>query len=423
MYKKYQFYIPIIVIQIYLWIVLALFKFGPWDWPVEPKNPIYLYIITSYILIFIGYCLGIKSIKKCNVTNLFSSKNLEKFIFIGFILAIPTCFARSGSLFPTIILGITETGYAYNLSQESRLAIFEKVRFLLAYPLFALTPLYIVNFQFLNRKFKIFGSFVILFYLSIYVSIGTNKGLFDLFVISIFIILFKLIKSQKVLRLKPILKKGLIYIISAVLIFNFFTKGQMEREGMVGVRGVHVWGSTEIQAEINGPDFISDYYYLGYLSLSKYLAHGYYALSQSFNIDFGNTFPFGNSQFLARNFNKLLDTDKFIDDSFPARFEVERGWSYLGLWHTAYSWYLSEVGHFGTLILFSIISFLLGRSWKQSLVYYESLPLIKFVFCVMIFIYLPLNNQMFQDGENTILFFMMYLVFPVIKKLRSRKIQ
>lgn len=122
--------------------------------------------------------------------------------------------------------------------------------------------------------------------------------------------------------------------------------------------------------------------------------------------------------FLARNADRVFGTNYFQSQAIPSLLEEETGWSRYVSWHSIYPWLASDFGWVGAVIMLGIISFLLGLSWRLALndagpewVALASLLL-------LLFAYVPANNQMLQSGENvSALFLTVLLAIFRIRKL------
>ena len=195
---------------------------------------------------------------------------------------------------------------------------------------------------------------------------------------------------------------------------------QVQRGGGVGINGVLNTGSGLIYAETGMlSNILSDNYRIFYESITRYLVQGYYALALSFDINHTTTFGFGNSMFLARNANSIFETTYFTQQSLPGLLEAKHEWGMFTLWHSIYTWFASDFGHIGALILISIFSYLLSISWGLSLCTLQHKWIIMFSLLLILFYYIPANNQIFQSGESCIGFFLILIGL----KLRFRSKQ
>lgn len=220
-------------------------------------------------------------------------------------------------------------------------------------------------------------------------------------------------------RLTP--KVLLVFGALIFALFGFFGAGQAQRAGDAGVLGAFDSGDGVIFADRE--HFVSmllpDSLVIFFESITRYVTQGYYALSLTFSIVSGSTFGFGNSMFLARNVDALTEGTYFTLQSLPGLLEQSNGWSMTGLWHSIYPWIASDFGFFGTLIVVGVFGYILGLSWGLSLVAPHPIYIIICYFLLIIFYYIPANNQIFQIGETAVGFFLcgVYALIVGRKKL------
>jgi hypothetical protein len=157
---------------------------------------------------------------------------------------------------------------------------------------------------------------------------------------------------------------------------------------------------------------------IGFESIARYLGQGYYALSMAFHIDHTTTFGFGNSMFLARNADAIFGTDYFTTGSLPGLLEAQTGWSAVALWHSIYPWLASDFGFAGALVVVGGFAYLLGLSWGRSLTTAGAPWLLMTFMMVILFFYVPGNNQIFQTAETCVAFFI--VSFQLLWMRRSR---
>ena len=95
----YQKITPLVIIQGFLSLVLFSFIYGPWPWPINDENPVFLYLIVCQLIIIIGY-LSSKHLKQV-ITPSRKYKFRKNQILIVFILSLIlsflTLYGRTGS--------------------------------------------------------------------------------------------------------------------------------------------------------------------------------------------------------------------------------------------------------------------------------------------------------------------------------------
>jgi len=413
--------LPLIVIQLYLSLVLCAFTFGPWPWPISNDNPVFFYLIVCQLVMISGY-LSSKYLKpKIIPKKKFQYRKNQ--IFIIFILSLLvsflTLYGRTGSVNLNIFTDFSDVGENYKSTLEGRSVFVEYIRMVFSVSLFMFIPLGLYNFKNLSLKYKFLFGISLFVHVAVYIKMGTNKGLFDLISFLPWLYLIYQFKQQNKIYYKKLLIRGfyLVFLLSLALLF--FTQSQLQRPGEVGKKAIQDMGVSFLEANQEKPDFVKEEYYLGYLAFTRYLTHGYYAFSQSFEIEYENTFPFGSSMFLSRKANSIFNTNYFSEKSFPGMLDKKTGWSYQMQWHSIYSWLVSDYGPLGILIILFILSRKLAKYWILSISNDNFMNLIKFLILTILFFYIPANNQIFQNAETTILFLTLFFFRPILSKISS----
>ena len=406
---------PLIFFEFYLALTIILFFFGPWPWGEESPILLATYLVAAQVFIGVGYLLAWRRVRQTYEADASTVRAhkvdlgivfLKRGLFITFVLLIPTSLSRTGSVLPDIVTGLIDPGGAYNLNfarleEGNTFVVVEYLRILMSPLLVGVYPLAIVYWSNLSVKVRIFCLVAIFFNLSLYLATGTNKGIAD-FVITLPWLIF-LGVSAGALRLRihrSVLVVGVAVMFVAFMIF--FGMGQIQREGGVGERGVFNTGFDLITADKSNPisKLLSNDLQIIFESLTRYVGQGYYALSMSFDVEHSSTFGFGNSIFLARNADAIFDTNKFTATSIPGLLEDQTGWGMFSLWHSIYPWLASDFGFIGALFVLAMLSYLFALSWGNSLVTLSPRWIVLAYLMIILFYYIPANNQVFQTGET-----------------------
>lgn len=423
---------PLIFFEFYLALTIFFFFFGPWPWNVDSPVLLGTYLVAAQVFIGLGYFSAWRKIRlKYDIDNT-AVKNeniilgivfLRRALIVTFILLIPTSLSRTGSVLPDIVAGLVDPGAVYNqnfqrLENGNAFVFVEYFRILFSHLLVGIYPLVIVYWSRLSRKVRFFSLFAISFNLSIYLATGTNKGLAD-FLITLPWLIY-LGTSAGVLRLKIHRYIGIIGLVVSFITFMYlFGMGQVQREGGVGEQGIFNTGLDIITANTSNIafEFLSNDLIIIYQSLTRYIGQGYYALSMSFDLDNSSTFGFGHSIFLARNADVFFDTNKFTTTSIPGLLEVKTGWGMLSLWHSIYPWLASDFGFIGALFVLATLAYLFSLSWGSALVSLAPRWIILSYLLIILFYYIPANNQIFQTGETFSGFFILLISIFLQKHL------
>lgn len=422
---------PLIFFQIYLGITVLLFFYGPWPWEVEHPAKLWTFLMASQLAILAGYLLAWRTLlsvplpaQGINVGLQSGVGFLKLAIIVTLMMAIPSSLSRTGNWFPNIFHGVESTGSAYNenferLDAGNSFVVVEYLRMLLSYFLTAIFPLTIVYWGRLSAGLRWMASLTIAFNLSLYVATGTNKGIADFVVTLPWLIALALAcGTLKVPRIKFIAPLAFTALLAGFLIF--FGEGQQQREGSGTEYSSFFTGLAVLQA--SGDHFISSLLpeqgRIIFESLSRYVVQGYYALSLALEIDSPSTLGFGHSMFLARNADTIFGGDFFVNGSLPGLLEKEHSWPMFLLWHSIYPWLASDFGIIGTIVVMGLLAYLFGLSWGMSMRTASAQWITFFYLLLVLFYYIPANNQVFQSGETCFAFFI--LLFLVAKQLIRR---
>lgn len=413
---------PLVFFQAYLTLTVALFFWGPWPWDVDQPGLLFIYLMAAQITIALGYLAAGPQVAAQRISVSTKKRNLElgvlfwrRATMITLIIFIPTSLSRTGSFFPDIFSGIKDAGAAYNENFErleggNQYVIIEYLRILISPWLVAVFPLTIVYWRQLKQNYRILGVTAILSTLSLYIATGTNKGIADLVITTPALIYLGVGAGILWFRVsKWALLAGFILMFFGFL--QFFGAGQAQREGGVGELGVINTGLSLIQADgaHTLSSMLSDNQRIVFESLTRYLVQGYYALSMSFQLETHSTLGFGHSMFLARNADAITGSLAFSLGSVPGQLEQATGWGMFALWHSIYPWLASDFGFIGALFVVGGFAYLLGLSWGKSLMTAKPLWIVMAYLMLIIFFYIPANNQVFQNGETCIAFYAVLL--------------
>ncbi|MBK0391946.1 hypothetical protein [Ramlibacter algicola] len=418
---------PLAFFQLYLLGSVVLFFWGPWPWQPAHPDALAAYLLLAQAAMAAGYFWSwdrVQGVEPVRASPDAPQGFLRAAAFVTLLLVVPTSLSRTGLPIPDVIAGITNAGEVYNQNFE-RLAggnpyvAVEYVRILLAPLLVGLLPLTIVYWGTLSTALRIACLAGCAFHLAMYIATGTNKGIADFAVTAPWLVwlgirtgTLKAIVSRRTV----LLAIGLVF----ALFLAFFGAGQAQREGGVGELGVFNTGSELIYARRDeGLSLhLGEAQRIIWESLTRYLGQGYYATSLTMDIDHESTLGAGHSMFLARNADALFNTDFFTQRSLPGLLEEVHGWPMQGLWHSIYPWLASDVGFGGTLLVLAAFGWLLGLAWGRALQGAGPAWVVLAWLMLVLFYYVPANNQVFQTAETCAAFFI--LAISVLLTTRER---
>jgi hypothetical protein len=410
---KNKSYYPLFFFQVYLSVILFLYIFGPWNFSVNNISKTCSYLLLSQVIIISGYILGVKSQKNIyhnykvsSCENLVGIKFIKQAIWVNLILFIPVSLSRTGGLFPDIFYGLLHPGVAYlnnyhRLENGNPFVFAEYIRSFLSPWVIGIFPVLIIYWQSITKLYKVLAVICIALNIFFYIATGTNKGIAD-FAITFpwFFILYK-INSKAGFEFN--IKYALLWL-SIFFIFIIFFGLSMKGRGIASPEYFLMGGTMFIATPSNFISSAPTFLLLIYESITRYLCQGYYALSLSFDLNYQSTFGFGNSTVLARNADKLFNTNFFENNSIPSLLETHYGWSKEGLWHSIYPWLASDFGFFGALVVIGLFSFLFALIWCRVIAFKNPFEITLLYLLFILFYYIPANNQVFQSLETLVCF-------------------
>lgn len=415
---------PLVFFQVYLSITVWLFFFGPWPWDVDNPGQVFAFLAAAQACIAAGYLLSWRKVSAMPVVPARIAAEaatgiafLKAALIITAVLALPSSMSRTGAWIPDVAAGVGNAGLAYNenfdrLTAGNAFVAIEYVRMLASPWLIGVFPLTVLYWGRLSWGWRLMALAMIAFNLAMYLGTGVNKGIADVVVTLPWLVLLAV--STGLLRIPRFGLK--LSLGSAVMLFGFlyfFGAGQAQREGSGSEYGTFFTGASVLQADSG--HFISallpEEFRLVFEALSRYVVHGYYALSLALQTDSPSTLGFGHSMFLARNADTLLGGDYFVWRSLPGLLERDHLWGMFLLWHSIYPWLASDVGFIGTLGLMGALGYLFGLAWGHALSTASARWTVLLFLLFVLFYYVPANNQVFQSGETCIGFFLLlYMV-------------
>ncbi len=415
-----------VVVQLYLTFTVLFFAFGPWPWPVSSPFKLYSFLFINQIALYLGYYFGVENYKEPTIPKVFDHKKLIKTSLIfSLVLALPTLVLFTGNyslnlnvFIQKIIMGLIDAKAAYYERATESSSITQILILLITLPSYIVwlfIPLSIFNWRNTSIYIKIFSILLIIFNIVLWVSIGTNKGVFDVFII---VILSSVMASnyyprkEKVFSFK-IVARNVLLLALFVLLLAKFTSNIEARMG--GMKKTEL--TTGIRMDENSVfiKYTPKLMHSLVLSLNSYVTQGYYGLSLGLELPMETTYGFGNSPFIFSLVNKFVDIK---DQSLVNRIEENYRWGSQQNWHSFYTWWASDI----TFYLLPFLVFLFGsffaKLWNDVLRFRNPFAIGLFTLMGILFAYMPANNQVFAFPATLFAFWGLYYFYS---KTRSQK--
>jgi hypothetical protein len=89
------------------------------------------------------------------------------------------------------------------------------------------------------------------------------------------------------------------------------------------------------------------------------------------------------------------------------------------LWHSIYVWLMSDFCYLGTLRCVMVFGYSLAIFWIESMFRPSMFGLVGLYLLTVLFLYIPANNQIFQNRDSTVVFLFIGIIF-VLKKIQIK---
>jgi len=264
---------------------------------------------------------------------------------------------------------------------------------------------------------KTLSLLLILFQLSVSVVSGTNKPVFD---VVIFgggaLIIYFAINYAQTGRFN--FKSRWFFLLVAV--FGLF--GALYMFGhIMSLRGgdISYFSGTSPLGDIRVDPSMSEsknMFAYTLLWLNYYLVQGYYGFSLALSEPFTSTFGFGNSPFLLRQFEILMDVDL---SKMTFQYKVDAYWGETAQWHSFYSHLANDFHFIGVAFVMLFLGFYLSRIWLTAIYYNSLYGKILLPLFILLIIFIPANNQVF-GFMDTLSYFIVISVFWFFEQYKVR---
>jgi hypothetical protein len=414
--------LPVTIIIAYIIFGFLLFNLAPFNWIINNRFFLILYVSMIVIFTYIGF-----SIKVGQKTRLAPNVNYKLIILIGaifsLIVLIPATLLYSGKYPWQFMELIADQAEAYGTYQsrlaDSTSADRAPVALLrtIVHPLvFAALPLAVLHWRSIAIYHKIAAFTLVLCLVIISLARGTDRETADLaigLITTTMIVYYRGIntKSNDTSSTKQKLKKkpnkaAIIAVLSILMmvVFWFFVERKLGR-----------YGGNYVALCVGSDQDICMNYDSGIATIlgqwgafalgitASYMSAGYYGLNLAMDLPFQSTLGTGFSPMIARYYEVLSGDTSLYLNSYTYRMRA-MGWSDEYTWSTLMVWFANDVGFFGALLILFGLACVFGASWRDAVRAHDDRAAIVFVLMFTTFIYLPANNQIGQTLDLSFAF-------------------
>lgn len=426
---------PILCIQAYISFTVILFAVGPWPWPVSNPYSLYSFLFFAQLSLLLGYLFAL-SRKPTMYTGRWTWYQLfNASLILNFIWVLPNFAIRLGltsidfsEIFSKLLFGLTDPGSAY----VERLALekdMDNTGSLIAYLtiivntfLLMLMPIGLVFWKFLAPWKRWLLLLWVALDICTWIASGTNKGLADLLILAS--IYFFVRNPQLIAKFNAvrILFFSFILAIGVYVFLVFFSLGMESRPGSASQTGADY--TIGIQYDVS--NFIlktlPENVHGGVASFSSYLTQGYYGLSLSLDKPFVWSYGLGHSYYLPSWYKKIDSTSDIAMLSYPGRVSADDGWGYFDRWHSIYPWLASDITFPGVVVAMFFLGMLFAKVWLDILWCKNPIAVVLFSMLLILFFYVPANNQIFAFPASAIAFFVLFSWWTFTRRTVTKNI-
>lgn len=360
---------------------------GPIKYNISNYYLLYAYLVIVNLAFYWGYNRGTKYYKPSSSAIDFNV--LSALLIFGFLLTLrrmSSMWDSRGLVFSlySVVYALTNSGDLYHntvvieQASSSLWTFLDPIRW-------AAIPLGVANWKKLRKWLKVIVVLTIITEALAWLGIGTRKGLFDIIVITFFL----LIANHQDWITNRIKKNKLITITLVVfgVFMVYFVVSTASRSGY----NYNEINEAAVVQEIK-PIYkdMPDWLLYSYCNITSYLCQGYYALSKGLEIGIRPITFGGSGWFTIMLMNKLgYDPEPDIYMVALEQFGIDRHIN----WHTIYLWLANDVSFIGVPFIIFIIGLLFARSWLDVIYGKNQVAYPFFSLMLIMVFYFYANNQ------------------------------
>lgn len=405
-------YFPRTIALCFLVFSEVLLLIGPFSYQISNYFLLYSYLVILNFAFYYGYQKGVRHFKPSEFKM---RKDVIAFILIvGFLLTIrrlSSMWAGRGlavTLY-NLVYALQNPGTVYLESVSLEGSVLTYLWLILEPVRWAAIPLGIANWKRFKYWIKAIVIATVLLEIIMWLGIGTRKGIFDVIIISFFLIIAK---TPKLITVKSERRKVLpIIVIAIVLFLGYFTISGASRKGYE----MNEISSTIITQDIKpGYRDLPDWALFSLCSIESYLCQGYYALSKGLEIGVKPLTFGGSGWFTIMLMRKIgYDPEPYTYMASLESFGIDRSVN----WHTMYLWLANDVSFFGVPFLVFIIGFLFARSWLDVVEERNQASYPFFALMLIMVFYFYANNQVLSFSFMPFVFWLIFYLFTRSKRI------
>ena len=429
---KFVYLLPLFAVEIYLLMTLVLLTCGPVKWGIHNEIMFWIFIFMYHMAFIYGYLGAISKHQFGYIVKLNETSSIETWIVNNFwwILILATVASivmyKNGvnnsslipyNIFDKVSLGLSSLSQArsnfnatYYTSPQNSLYI-TAIYAVTAVFRYSVLPLTIYLWRSLSFFKKIVAMCVSLFPILITFSTGTNA--YTLFIILVAVISFCVIILRKYYLLEKIKHSRLILgVVVSLLLFIFIIflsvmSSRMPVSSFKSLESSAPHGDVVFSENVN-----NDKVTASFAKIDFYIAQGYYGMSLALDKKFDTTYGLGSSLFVLGFVDKHLG---FNLNENTYQYKVNDQWNEYSSWHSFYSQEANDFSFYGVIIVMFVLGYLFANIYISSVVYNNIFAKLLLPLFVIMFLFISMNNQVFNNMEFLISFVVLIVLWFKLK--------
>ena len=414
---------PILGITGFNLFTLFVFVTAPVRWQTDNLPLLSLYVVLCQLLIFAGFRIGYGAGRGRPASDrlpLFRLDAVFPYLLAFYVLTCPILYAYRMQLSPLDVAGMVDRllsglrdphlGYYSTLDKTGG-----PVSWTAYFVISILNQLFFaagfLHFRSLPRWSKWLFAALVAIELVYWVAVATSFGVVSMVTTFALSTMFWQLRAET-RRHRMILMAGLFALSIAFFSHNLYRRSNFNQVDIT-------------QYELSRSPIVLDHpafsvvprpLWPTYVMVVTYLAQGYYHTCFAFDLDFRSTGLLGSNT-ASISFARIFGIDVW-DDTYMHRLQAQ-GIDEFGMWHSAYTWYASDVSFYGVPLLLGFLGFLFGVSWAQGL-HGDFLSRIMFIVFGNMLLFLFANNTYLGSVFYAFMVFVPLWVFTrVLGPVRS----
>lgn len=425
--KKYLMY-PFVVITVYILITMVINLFGPieyQDYTRERKIVVTIYMLVFLVVTYLGMKLAAVSGNKSEAVLERNRTNVRIFVLVlEWMIAAVFLIKAVLLVYQFYRYGISISGLGFSALAEvySNLHASEgDYNFFRKINSFTRVFMFISFFSgtYMWKRLKLTSRVllvcsIILDFLYNVLYVGTQRSLFTYIVLGGMLYIVYMLQHSRRVKKRTIL----CVLLGVGLIVILFTK-------VIGARYA-LWGSMMSTEFRNGMRFLPDHAWVrwmpdslkyAFITLLSYPSQGYYGLAMCLEMPFQWTFFLGGFRGINSIVSQFLPgVPDFLAYTYPVRTGEAIGFDGLAGWYTIFPWLASDFTFLGALIIMMLAAYFFMVSWKEVILYHNPLSFAMLIQLVILYIFVPANNQLFVDRGDSLGMVMLCIVWILFHK-------